>query len=177
MNWRRDFLSTLAATLIGAVVGGLGGAYLGVTIGADRDDARSDREFIRTQRAALYGEYLAAVDEAQALMAPARLDIEPDGTLILDSAALDAEQTAALKEESNRVATLQGRIYVTGGDEVAEAAQNLTAQVTSMSLFTEYVARCKIDMNFDDGCAGVEDGRLSGHEEDPFTAVCRLVDG
>ncbi len=170
-NWRAARLGAISGVLGGLLAAGIGvvGIWLGAGIAADRDDARSDRESIRTQRVALYGEYLAAVDEAQRLIAPARLGLEPDGTFILDSAALDAEQIAALKEASNRVAILQGRIYVTGGDAVAEAAQDLTSHVTTMSLFTEYVARCKIDVTFDDGCASVEDGRLSGYAENPFS--------
>ena len=62
--------STVIAAVIRAVVGSLGRAYLGVAIGADRDDERANREFLRTQRIALYGDYLAAVDETRVLMEP-----------------------------------------------------------------------------------------------------------
>ncbi len=85
----------------GAVIGSLGGAYIGVTVGADRDDERSNREFLRTQRVVLYGEYLAAVDEARRLIDPVGLDVEPDGAFVIDSAALDAEQVEAFEEASN----------------------------------------------------------------------------
>jgi CRISPR/Cas system-associated protein Cas5 (RAMP superfamily) len=65
-----SFLSPLATALIGAVVGGLGGAYLGVTIGADRDDARADREFAREQRIEVYGEFLGNIDKAMGSIEP-----------------------------------------------------------------------------------------------------------
>jgi hypothetical protein len=67
-NRRRNLLSTLAATLIDAVVGSLGGAYLGVTVGANRDDERSNRKFLRRDRTALYGGFLTAVDESYSLV-------------------------------------------------------------------------------------------------------------
>jgi len=146
-------VSTVIAAVIGAVVGSLGGAYLGVAVGADRDDERSNREFLRTQRVALYGEYLAAVDEARSLIDPVHLDLNPDGTFILDAVTIDAEQTAALARASGRVATLQGQIYVIAGDEVAEAAQTVTGHITWISDLTEYVGRCRIDVSYDDGCA------------------------
>jgi len=158
------------AAVIGAVIGSLGGAYLGVTVGADRDDERSNREFLRTQRVVLYGEYLAAVDEARRLIDPVGLDVEPDGAFVIDSAALDAEQVEAFEEASNQVVTLQGRIYVIGGDEVAEASHNLTSHVASMSLFAVHVARCQADVNFDDGCAGIDEGQLSGSGTNPASS-------
>jgi hypothetical protein len=171
-NWRAARLGAISGVLGGLLAAGIGvvGIWLGAGIAADRDDARSDREFIRTQRVALYGEYLAAVDEAQRLIEPVGLDVEPDGAFVIDSAALDAEQIAALEEASNHVVTLQGRIYVIGGDEVASASQDLTSHITSMSLFAVYVARCQADVNFDDGCAGIDEGQLSGSGTDPASS-------
>ncbi len=118
----------------------------------------------------LYGEYLAAVDEAQRLIDPVGLDVEPDGAFVIDSAALDAEQVEAFEEASNQVVTLQGRIYVIGGDEVAEASHNLTSHIASMSLLAVYVARCQADVNFDDGCAGIDEGQLSGSGTNPASS-------
>ena len=61
-------------------MGSLGRAYLGVAIGADRDDERANRDFLRTQRIALYGDYLAAVDETRVLMEPFLPPYQPDGS-------------------------------------------------------------------------------------------------
>jgi hypothetical protein len=76
--------STVIAAVIRAVVGSLGGAYLGVSIGADRDDERANREFLRTQRIALYGDYPAAVDETRVLMEPVLPPSQPDGSPYVD---------------------------------------------------------------------------------------------
>ena len=122
-------MSTVIAAVIGAVVGSLGGAYLGVTVGADRDDERSNHEFWRTQRIALYGDYLAAADEAHSLMDP-RIPkpwmFRADGTIDLGGLPTPSEENLRVIDESLRnVNTDAGQVQVIGGQEVDDLASEL----------------------------------------------------
>ncbi len=93
--------STVIAAVIRAVVGSLGRAYLGVSIGAARDDERANREFLRTQRIALYGDYLAAVDETCVLMEPFWPPSQPDGLPYVDL-PYPSQLTLRLHDRSTR---------------------------------------------------------------------------
>src|SRR4051794_12974924 len=70
---RRELRWSTSVNTAGTVVAAILGAILGVVatlISADRDDQRADREFWRAERATLYTDYVAAIDESQLLMQP-----------------------------------------------------------------------------------------------------------
>lgn len=146
-NRRLNLLSTLAATLIGAVIGSLGGAYLGVTVGADRDDDRSNREFLRTQRIALYGEYLAAVDQSQALMdpfIPSSWELGPT-SLLSELPVPSEEQRRDIRESIGDVNTLRGRIQVIAGTKVILLATSLLSDLQSAEYTVLHIVYCHDD--------------------------------
>src|SRR4051794_16767117 len=66
--------TTAGATVLGALITGLFGGILGGVLAAEvtenRNDVRGEREFLQTQRTALYGQYLAAAEKMNAAAEP-----------------------------------------------------------------------------------------------------------
>jgi hypothetical protein len=118
------------STVIAAVVGGLGGAYLGVMIGADRDDARADRKFAREQRIEVYGDFLGSTDKAMKSIEPFPPG-PPEGedALATKLTPPTTEQLNEMNESVTSVETLAGRISVIGGAEATAMAAALMKDV------------------------------------------------
>jgi hypothetical protein len=103
-------------------------AFVGVVSGllaswltASRDDARSERDFLRVQRISLYGEFLTKVDQINALLERVQEDYPPAGdpsglAPVLPQGTFD-EIASALTEFQN----VMDRSRVLSGEEVREA--------------------------------------------------------
>lgn len=92
------------------------------------DDDRSHQEFLRAERAELYTQYVAAVDESRLLMEPflrpGVLDIGAHFESLEIYAAPQSRETIAAIEEANRqVATVTAQIAVMGGGAATSAEQ------------------------------------------------------
>lgn len=88
-------------------------------ITADREDERSNREFLQTQRVTAYSEYLTAVDEARQLMGPFLPPDDAGETRRLELPYPDAPQLLAIQGANDNVETLFSRVYVLAGVDVA----------------------------------------------------------
>ncbi len=121
--WRLAWMTTAAA-----VVGSLVTSVVTVVVVANRDDDRSHQEFLRAERAELYTQYVAAVDESRLLMEPflrpGVLDIGAHFESLEIYAAPQSRETIAAIEEANRqVATVTAQIAVMGGGAATSAEQ------------------------------------------------------
>ena len=100
-------------------------------LAADRDDARSNRECLQTQRIQLYGEFFAQVDTTVALMT----DYFPTGdkaaTPYSELPSPNPEQCNEIDEADSRLNTLYGRVLVLSSVDFTRKAQILLAQTGS----------------------------------------------
>jgi hypothetical protein len=163
-NTRLNVIAVLVAALVGAVAG-LGGVLVGVNITADRDDQRSTREFLQTQRISVYGEYLAGVDEARALVEPFLPAIEADrGTSrpLAEYSAPDEEQMLAIRQSLDRVETFSGRVQILAEDELTQAAELLHQETISMVRLMQTMSDCDSDLGANPYCAMSVDDVLGG---------------
>jgi hypothetical protein len=137
-------VSTVIAAVIGAVVGSLGGAYLGVAVGADRDDERADREFWRTQRITVYGEFLAATEETRSLMFDASFVPDFDGGIeptIAEYEDPSDQSLAAVQASMERVRALVGQLSFLSED-VAPFAEALKDELYWAEILLHMIDAC-----------------------------------
>ncbi len=134
--------ATVLAALLSGIVGGVGGSVLT----ADRTDARSQNEFLQTQRISLYGEFLAQVDTSMGLMADYVPSVHNEtGTAYLDLPAPSSEQYQQMEEASQQLSTLWGRVRILSGSDAGFQAHMLQGQVQSMFNFVYNVDACHKD--------------------------------
>jgi hypothetical protein len=146
--WWTAGLAALVGLLIAVI--GVGGAWVGTRMQVDSEDARSEREFLQTQRVQLYGEFLAQVDNNMALMGPYVPRYDTPENAYLDMPAPSSEHYSRMEEASRELDTLWGRIRLLSGAEVGGQAHMLQAQVQSMFHFAYNVVECHKDLNFGD---------------------------
>ncbi|MEX5717769.1 hypothetical protein [Geodermatophilus maliterrae] len=157
-NRRQDWRSALIGAASGLVATAIafGGVLYGTNVTADRDDDRSNREFLQTQRIAVYGEYLTAVDDSYSLMRPWIPDPFVVATIreVRDFQTPSDEESRAIYESIQRLNTIVGRLQVVGGAEVYEIASHLRSDLNAGMNTIAHVTGCKTQENIpEDVCA------------------------
>jgi hypothetical protein len=142
INWRLGWIAAAAAVAASLISG-----VVGVYIGANRDDERSRQEVLRTERSALYTDYVAAIDESRLLMQPffppGLLDIGGAAASLQTYSAPESRQKLADIEQANgRVMTIGSEIAVVGGD-VALLAEKLEQDLVESHRLIQSVYDCE----------------------------------
>ena len=100
-------------------------------LAADRDDARSNRKFLPTQRIQLYGSLFAQVDTTVALMTDYFPTGDKAGTPYSKLPSPNPEQYNEIDEADSRLNTLYGRVLVLSSVDFTRKAPILLAQTGS----------------------------------------------
>lgn len=137
-------LATLLAALLAAVFG-LGGVLIGAWMAAGRDDERADREFLRTQRIAVYGEYLGAIYDAEAAF---EKHVPAGGVAarpFVEVPAPSEEQLEDLLGLLGRASEFRAQVEILAETDVQGSAEKLLGNALTKFFILQSIAACHED--------------------------------
>ena len=153
---RRTTSFNVVATFVAAVIAaasGVGGVLVGASASADRDDARSDREFLRTQRIAVYSEFLATAEDLEQRADPYLAYEDELLRTPYDSEVPGASEVGAMRELLDELDALQSQIDILDVDgAVARPAADMVTAVEDGFAFFTLAEKCHVDFHSDTRC-------------------------
>ncbi len=141
---------------------------------ADRDDARSSREFLQDQRIELYGDYLAQFDELHAALDPLLPTNDMQGKPRKDIPDPGAEAVAEARRANDALRTLDGRVDVIGGKGVTDVTLQIALTTYPVILFAEGIVSCHVDPAAE-RCGDPFDLRTSESDQEISFAFLNLI--